>query len=174
MQVYTLGHKKRTFSCLPTSISVAEHFITALLTAANSVSASPIPVHSCLLPTPAAWGSRQRTHCDETFSSKKEKKKKNKLFLAAPVLSPDPSTTTHICASRAEGRVKTSGQGSSCGCQEYFQKVTCQASQARLCQRSEVLLQSGRARQGTASCWVFWTTLDWDGSASGNAWLISD
>lgn len=77
---------------MPTNISVAEHFLTALLTAADTVSASPIPVHSCLLPTPAAWGSRQRTHCDETFSSKKEKKK---LFLAALVLSPDPSTTTH-------------------------------------------------------------------------------
>lgn len=97
---------------------MAEHFLTALLTAANTVSASPIPVHSCLLPTPAAWGSRQRTHCDETFSSKKEKKKD--IFSSTSSQSRSFHNHTHICASRAE---KTSGQGSSCGCQEYFQKL---------------------------------------------------
>lgn len=97
MQVHTLGHQN--FCCLPTGTSVAEHLLGVPLKPANKATAKPSPAQSCLLPPWLLEKTDERTHWAETFSSKKKEREKKKktvsLFLAAPVLSPDPSTTTH-------------------------------------------------------------------------------
>lgn len=93
MQVYTLGQEKRKFSCQPTSISMAEHIIAVQMKPANEVTASLILVCSCLLPTLAGWGNGLEKSLSWNIFQQKGKKKC--FFLAAPVLSSDPSTTTH-------------------------------------------------------------------------------
>lgn len=154
MQMYTLGHKRRTFPCPPAGISVAEHWTAPLLKPKKSLAAPSRSTAGAA--HPACLGNWIKELTELKHFPAKSKAGGKGFFLATPVLSPDPSTTTHaFVPTQHRGQSKNKRPG-----QQLWMPVVFPINYLSCAVRGVCAVLPGSAVHGAASSWEPCTSPD--------------